>query len=54
MLNPKTSASAVVATFPPQLSQLLNNVRNTWDFGTKWLELSEKIGHMAMEGETEL
>ena len=40
--------------FPPQLSQLLNNVRNSWDFGSRWLELSEKIGHMAMEGETEL
>ena len=32
----------------------LNNVSVVKDFVFRWLELGEKIGHMAMEGEAEL
>ena len=32
----------------------INNMSTVKDFIFKWLELGEKIGHMAMEGEVEL
>lgn len=50
----KDRDSCVRNDLPTELNQFLNNVFAVKDFFWKWLELGEKIGHMAMEGEAEL
>lgn len=50
----KDRESCVRNDLPTELSQFLNNMFAVKDFFFKWLELGEKIGHMAMEGEAEL
>ena len=37
-----------------QVSLLFSNFYTVKEFSLKWLEMGEKIGHMAEEGETEL
>jgi len=50
----KERNSCVNNDLPTELNQFLNNMYAVKDFFFKWLELGEKIGHMAMEGESEL
>lgn len=50
----KDRESCVRNDLPTELNQFLNNMFAVKDFFFKWLELGEKIGHMAMEGEAEL
>jgi len=50
----KDRESCVSNDLPTELNQFLNNMFAVKDFFFKWLELGEKIGHMAMEGEAEL
>ena len=44
----------VVMAPTSQVEYLLNNINNLNNFILDWLELGEKIGNMATEGELEL
>jgi len=50
----KDRESCVRNDLPTELDMFINNMSTVKDFIFKWLELGEKIGHMAMEGEAEL
>lgn len=50
----KERESCVNKDFPAEVDHLLENMVAVKDFFWKWLELSEKIGHMVEEGEEEL